>query len=69
MSGGDRVEVHVQGRVGGDLLAMLDALHPRVEPRHTVITVARDAAGADLVGVLWALQRAGIELERVTVRS
>lgn len=69
MSGGARVEVHVQGRIGGDLLAMMDALHPRVEPRHTVITVARDGAGTDLVSVLWALQRAGIELDRVTVRG
>ena len=34
-------------------------------PRHTVLTVGSDA-GHDLVGVLHALERAGIELDRVT---
>lgn len=67
MSEGVRVEVHVRGCLGGDLLAMVAGLEPRVVPRHTVLTVARDS-GHDLVGVLHALERAGIELERVTTQ-
>lgn len=65
MSDGLRVEVHVRGCLGGDLLAMVAGMEPRVVPRHTVLTVGRDA-GHDLVGVLHALERAGIELDRVT---
>ena len=65
MSDPVRVEVHVRGALGGDLLAMVAELDPRVVPRHTVLTVPHDS-GYDLVGVLHALERAGIELERVT---
>ncbi len=65
MSDGVRVEVHVRGRLGGDLLAMVADLDPRVLPRHTVITLSRDNRH-DLLGVLRALERDGIELERVT---
>ena len=65
MSDAVRVEVRVRGCLGGDLLAMVAALEPRVVPRHTVLTVGRDA-GHDLVAVLHALERAGIELEHVT---
>ena len=48
-----------------DAVGMVAGMEPRVVPRHTVLTVGRDA-GHDLVGVLHALERAGIELERVT---
>lgn len=65
MSDEVRVEVHVRGCLGGDLLAMVAGLDPRVLPRHTVLTVGHDD-GHDLVGVLHALERAGIELDHVT---
>lgn len=67
MSTGVRVEVHVRGHLGGDLLAMVEDLNPQVVPRHTVFTVRPDAGPHDLVGVLHALERAGIELDRVEV--
>jgi hypothetical protein len=60
-----RVEVRVRGCLGGDLLAMVAGMKPRVVPRHTVLAFGRDA-GHDLVGVLHALERAGVELDRVT---
>lgn len=65
MSDGIRVEVTVRGCLGGDLLAMMRDLAPRTRPRHTVITLDADQ-GRDLVGLLHALERAGVELERVT---
>ena len=65
MSDGIRVEVQVHGCLGGDLLAMVGDLDPRVVPRHTALTVEA-AHGHDLVGVLHALERADIELDRVT---
>ena len=65
MSDGVRVEVRVRGRLGGDLLAMVAALDPRVVPRHTVLTVAGDDVGGSLVGVVQAVDRAGFELEEV----
>lgn len=65
MSDGVRVEVRVRGRLGGDLLAMVAGLDPRVVPRHTVLTMGVDE-GHDLVAVLHALEQAGIELERVS---
>ena len=65
MSGGLRVEVSVRGRLSGDLLTMVGALEPRVVPRHSVVTLPRDPR-TDLVGVLHALERAGVEVERVT---
>ena len=64
MRDGIRVEVHVHGCLGGDLLAMVGGLDPRVVPRHTAFTVDADL-GRDLVGVLHALERAGIDLDRV----
>jgi hypothetical protein len=66
MSDDVRVEVHVSGCLGGDLLEMVASLDPRVVPRHTVLAVEGDG-GRDLVGVLHALERAGIELDRVVV--
>ena len=65
MSDGIRVEVTVRGCLAGDLLAMVAGLDPRVVPRHTVLTLCGEAR-PDLVTVLHALERAGIELERVT---
>lgn len=65
MSGELRVEVCVRGRLAGDLLHMVELLEPRIVPRHTVITLG-GPGGPDLVGVLHALERAGVEVERVT---
>lgn len=65
MSAGLRVEVSVRGHLAGDLIAMVESLEPRVVPRHTVITLAR-GDGRNLVSVLHALERAGVEVERVT---
>jgi len=59
------VEVQVRGRLGGDLLAMVCGMHAREVPAHTVVTAVRDG-GHDLVGLLHALERAGVELERAT---
>jgi hypothetical protein len=68
------VEVRVRGRLAGDLLALVDDLGPRVVPRHTVLTVGSDGAdeGGDegpdaggLTRLLTALDRAGVELDRV----
>ena len=65
MSDGIRVEVRVRGCLGGDLLDLVRGLDPRVVPRHTVLT-GRSGDPHDLVGLLHALERAGVELERVT---
>ena len=69
------VEVRVRGRLGGDLLALVDDLGPRVVPRHTVLTVGSGGSGGDgggegpdaggLTRLLTALDRAGVELDRV----
>lgn len=68
------VEVRVRGRLGGDLLALVDDLDPRAVPRHTVLTVAGHGGGrgggagpdaGGLARLLTALDRAGVELERV----
>lgn len=66
------VEVRVRGRLGGDLLALVDDLGPRVVPRHTVLTVGSGGDGAGegpdaggLTRLLTALDRAGVELDRV----
>jgi len=61
-----RIEVHVRGRLGGDLRAMVQDMNPRVLPRHTVITVSGDAADHGPIRLLHALEQAGIELERFT---
>jgi hypothetical protein len=63
-----RVEVHVGGCLGGDLLAMMGGLAPHVVPRHTMVTVSGDD-GRALLGVLHALARVGVEVESVTVRD
>lgn len=68
MRAGFLFEVHVGGCLGGDVLAMVEALDPRVVARHTVITVAPDDDGSHLAGLLHALDRAGAEVERVTAR-
>ena len=65
MSDGIRVEVHVSGCLGGDVLAMVQDLRPRAVPRHTVLTVGDDG-GRELVALLHTLDRTGIELDRVT---
>lgn len=74
MSGQLHVEVRVRGRLGGDLLALVDDLGPRVVPRHTVLTIGIGGGGdgadqgpdaGDLARLLTALDRAGVELERV----
>lgn len=76
MNGPLHVEVRVRGRLGGDVLALVDDLQPRTVGRHTVLTV--DAAGpvegdgpdpAGLTRLLGALARAGIEVERVLPRG
>jgi len=65
MGDGIRVEVHVRGCLGGDLLDLVQGLDPRVVPRHTVLT-GRSGDPHDLVGLLHVLERAGVELERVS---
>ncbi|HYN67301.1 MAG TPA: hypothetical protein VES93_10460 [Ornithinibacter sp.] len=66
MNDGLRVEVHVTGCLGGDLLEMVASLDPRLVPRHTVLAMGGEG-GRDLAGVLHALERAGIELDRVVL--
>ena len=61
-----RVEVHVRGCLGGDLLAMVAGLDPRVVPRHTVLTVGTATPVTTWSACCTPLERAGVELERVT---
>lgn len=68
MSNQLRVEVCVRGRLAGDLLALMGSLETRVAPRHTVVSLACHDS-TDLVGVLRALERAGVEVDRVTTRG